>query len=94
MHYIMKVYIDRNNIQVQLIRFRKKATLFPLESLKWNNFRDRVFMKLGSLLPVRCRHRSLKSRGPALEMRGVVVQARAFVYLIFQLTKYADRYIE
>ena len=44
------------------------------------------------MLSVRCRHHSVKSRGPALEMRGVVVQARAFVYLLFQLTKNADSY--
>ena len=50
-------------------------------------------MKLGSLLSVRCCHRSAKSRGPALEMRGVVVQARDFVYLLFQLTKNADSYV-
>ena len=32
----MKVYIERNNIQVELIRFRKKiATLLTLETLKW-----------------------------------------------------------
>ena len=47
MHYIMKMYIDRNNIQVQLIRFRKKATLLPLESLKWDNFRDRCVYEIG-----------------------------------------------
>ena len=35
----MKVYIDRNNIQMDLIRLRKKiVTLLPLESLKWDNF--------------------------------------------------------
>ena len=34
----MKVDIDRNNLQVELIRFRKKiATVLPLESLKWGN---------------------------------------------------------
>ena len=46
-----------------------------------------MFMKLGSLPSVRCRHRSVKSRGSAVEMRGVVVQARVFVYLLFLLTK-------
>ena len=51
-----------------------------------------MFMKLGSLLSVMCRHRSVKSCGPALEMLGVVVQARAFVYLLFKLTKNADSY--
>ena len=33
-----------------------------------------MFMKLGSLLPVRCHHHLVKSRGPALEMCGVVVK--------------------
>ena len=57
----MKVYIDRNNIQVELIRFRKKiATLLTLETLKWDNFF--VFMKFGSLLSARCRHSSVKIR--------------------------------
>ena len=71
----MKVYIDRNNIHVELMRFRTKmATLLPLESFKWKSFATDVFMKLGSLLSVRCRHRSVKSRGPALEMCGVVVK--------------------
>ena len=75
MHYIMKVYIDSNNIHVELIRFRKKiVTLLPLESLKLKTFTTDVFMKLGSLLSMRCRHRSVRSRGPALEMRGVVVK--------------------
>ena len=31
----MKVYIEKNNVQVELIRFRKKiATLFTLQTLK------------------------------------------------------------
>ena len=38
------------------------------------------------------RHRSVKSRGSALEMRGVVVPARDFIYFLFQLTKNADSY--
>ena len=76
-----EVYIGRNNIHVELIRFCKQiATLLPLESLKWKCFVTDVFMKLGSLLSVRCRHCSMKSSGPALEIRGVVVQARAFFY--------------
>ena len=33
---IMKVYIERNNIQVIFIRFRKIATLQTLETLKWD----------------------------------------------------------
>ena len=31
----MKVYIERNNTQVKLIRFRKILTLLTLETLKW-----------------------------------------------------------
>ena len=58
----MKVYIDRNNIHVELIYDSVEiATLLPLDSLKWNTFATDVFMKLGSLLSVRCRHRSVKS---------------------------------
>ena len=38
---IMKVYIERNKIQVELIRFLKTATLLSLETVKWENFRDR-----------------------------------------------------
>ena len=71
----MKVHIDRNNIHVELMQFRKKkAALLPLESFKWKTFATDMFMKLGSLLPVRCHHHSVKSRGPALEMCGVVVK--------------------
>ena len=43
----MKVYIDRNNIQVELIRFCKIATLLSLESLKWDNFRNRCVYGIG-----------------------------------------------
>ncbi len=32
---IMKVYIKRNNIQMELIRFRKLASLLTFETLKW-----------------------------------------------------------
>ena len=39
------------------------------------------------------RHRSVKSRGSALEMSGVMVPARDLVYFLFQLTKNADSYV-
>ena len=43
----MKVYIDRNNIQVVLIRFRKQiATLLPLKYLQWDDFRDRCVYEI------------------------------------------------
>ncbi len=32
---ITKDYMERKNIQVDLIRYRKIATLFTLETLKW-----------------------------------------------------------
>ena len=55
---IMKMFIERNNIQVELIRFRKKiATLLTLVTLKWEyTFATDVFMKLDSLLSVTSRH--------------------------------------
>ncbi len=58
----MKVYIERNNIQVELIRFLKKiATLLTLETLKWEyTFATDVFTKLGSLLSVMSRHCSVQ----------------------------------
>ena len=52
---IMKVYIERNNIQVELIRFRKKiSTLWTLETSKLETFGTDMFIKLGSLLSVTC----------------------------------------
>ena len=58
---IMKVYIERNNMQVQLILFRKKIlTLLTLETLKWETFTNDMFIKLGSLLSVKCRHRAVQ----------------------------------
>ena len=49
-----------------------------------------VFMKLGSLLSVTCRHRFVLARAvdSTIGRRGVV--ERAFFYLLFQLTKNAD----
>ena len=38
----MKVYIDSNTIQI--------ATLLPLESLKWDNFRDCCVYKIGLIV--------------------------------------------
>ena len=58
----MKVYIERNTIQVELIRLRNKmATLLMLETLNWEYaFAIGVFTKLGSLLSVRSRHCSVQ----------------------------------
>ena len=48
---IMKVYIEGNNIQVELYVSVKIATLLTLEILKWEyTFATDVFTKLGSLL--------------------------------------------
>ena len=48
---IMKMYIERNNKHVKLIRFRKQiAPLLTLKTLKWEySFATAVFTKLGSL---------------------------------------------
>ena len=44
-------------MQVQFNTFRKKiATLLTLETLKWETFATAVYIKLGSLLSVTCRH--------------------------------------
>ena len=65
-HFVnmMKVYIERNNMQVELIRFRKKlATLLTLETLKWEyGFANAVFTILGSLLSGTNRHCSVLGR--------------------------------
>ena len=78
----MKVYIDRNNIQMDLIRLRKKiVTLLPLESLKWDNF----FLCLWNL--AHCYPRGVAT----VRWRAVhCARTRAFVYFLFQLTKNAD----
>ena len=90
---IMTVYIERNNIQVELLRFRKKiATLFALQTLTWETFATDVFVKLGSLLSVTCRHRSVQCRGRTCARKAWGRGSRAFVYLLFQLTKNADSY--
>ena len=51
---IMKVYIERKNMQVRLIPFRKKIDFIDFGNLEGGN----MFMELGSLLSVTCRHRS------------------------------------
>ena len=81
-NFIMKVYIERNNIQVELIRFRKKiATLLKLESLKWENFRDRRVYEVGLIATHEVSPLfDAESRGPALEMCGVVVQGLSFIF--------------
>ena len=43
----MKVYIERKNIQVELIRFRKNSDFMALETLKWENFHDRRVHEIG-----------------------------------------------
>ena len=63
---ITKVYIARNTIHVDIINTipYKLARLVTFESLKWKySFatNSTLFMKLRSLLYVRCRHRSVKS---------------------------------
>ena len=46
---IMKVYIERKNKQVELIRFRQKISIsLTLETFKWEfTFATEVFTKLG-----------------------------------------------
>ena len=51
---IMKVYIQNKNMQFQLTTFRKKIDFIDFANLEVGN----VFMKLGSLLSVTCRHHS------------------------------------
>ena len=51
---IMKVYIERKNMQVKLIPFRKNIDFIDFGNLEVGN----VFMKLHSLLSVTCRHLS------------------------------------
>ena len=53
----MKVYIKRNNIQVELIRFRKKiATLLMSETLKWEyTFATDVLIAIRDGSPLVCR---------------------------------------
>ena len=57
----MKVYIEKKNMQIQLMPFRKKiSTLLTSETLKWETLANDVFMKLGSLLFVTYRHHSVQ----------------------------------
>ena len=61
---ITKVYIARNTVHGNNTIPNKLALLVTLESLKWKySFatNSTLFMKLSSLLYVRCRHRSVKS---------------------------------
>ena len=44
---IMKVYIDRNDVQVELIRFRKKNLLIDVGKLEVGNFCDRRVYEIG-----------------------------------------------
>ena len=44
-------------------------------------------MKLGSLISVRCRHHSVKSRGPALEMGGGRGSSKGFRSFAFPANK-------
>ena len=53
----MKVYSDRNNIIVEIIRLRKNIDFIAVEKVQVGQ----QFIKLGSLLYVRCRHRSVKT---------------------------------
>ena len=54
---IMKVYSDRNNIQVELIRLRKNIDFSAVGKFQVGQ----QFIKLGSFLYMTCRHRSVKS---------------------------------
>ena len=53
---IMKVYIKSNNIQVELIRFRKMATLLTFETMKWGYiFATDVLIAIRDESPLVCR---------------------------------------
>ncbi len=81
----MKVYIDRNNIQVELIRFRKKNRDFIVVGI----FEVRQLFCFCLLNWAHC-----YARGVAT-VRWIAVHCarkRAFVYFIFQLTKNAGSY--
>ena len=43
----MKVYIDRNNIHVELIRFRKNSDFIAVCLFEVENFRDRCVYDIG-----------------------------------------------
>ena len=74
----MKVYSDRNDIQVELIRLRKKrSTLLHISIFHVGQ----QFMKLGSLLYVRCRHSSVNCEPSRV--------CKKFIYLF---TKNAESY--
>ena len=75
----MKMYSDRNNIQVELIRLRKKISTKLHISIF--NVRQQ-FMKLGSLLNVRCRHRSVNCEPCKV----------FFLKFVYFFTKNADSY--
>ena len=56
----MKVYSDRNNIQVEL--YRQSDYVKNIDFSAVGKFQvGQQFMKLGSLLYMRCCHRSVKS---------------------------------
>ena len=51
----MKVNIERGNIQVEIIRFRKIATLLTLETLKWEyTFATDVLIAIRDESPLIC----------------------------------------
>ena len=59
---IMKEYIERNNMQIELIRFRKKIDFLTMETSKWEyTFATDVFTKLGSLVSMTCRNCSVRA---------------------------------
>ena len=90
----MNVYIDRNNIHVELIRFRRNSDFIAVGTFEVENFRDRCVYEIGAI--------AIREMSPAFgeepwwtctrNARGRG-QARAFVYLLFQLTKKADSYM-
>ena len=53
---IMKVYIQMNNMQVELIRFGKKVTLLTFETFKWEyTFATGVIISIRDASPLVCR---------------------------------------
>ena len=88
----MKMYIERNNIHVELIRLRRKiATLLPAETLKLENFCDRRVYEIG-LIAIRDVSPPFGAEPWTCARKALGRGSRAFFYLLFQLTKNADRY--
>ena len=70
----MKVYIDRNNIHVELIRFRKNSNFIAVGLFELENFRDRCVYEIGLIAIREVSPPFGEEPWTWLEMRGVVVK--------------------